>query len=112
MRMFLSFLKKLLGGGNADLLRFLDAGAVILDVRTASEYRDGHVKGSQHIPLDQVGRELNRIRKFGKPVITCCATGRRSGMAAEILRKAGIEATNGGSWTSVRSALAASKTSG
>jgi len=103
--MFLSFLKKLFGGGNADLQRYIQAHAVILDVRSASEYREGHVKGSLHIPLDQVGRELNRLRKTGKPVITCCASGRRSGMAAEILRKAGIDAINGGAWTSVRNAL-------
>lgn len=105
--MFLSFLKKLFSGGEDRLQQLLDAKAIILDVRSAAEFKSGHVKGAVHIPLDQVGREIQRIRKYGVPVITCCASGRRSGMAADMLRKAGIEAVNGGPWTRVKQAVQA-----
>lgn len=101
--MFLSFLKKLFGG--PDLGPFFDRGAIILDVRTAGEFNSGHVKGAVHVPLDRLSQELGKLKKAGKPYITCCASGRRSGMAADILNRAGIEAVNGGPWSSVDRAV-------
>jgi len=80
---------------------YKDKGAVILDVRTPQEYRSGHIQGSKNIPLDQVDRKINDIKKLGKPVITCCASGMRSGTVAGKLNHAGIEAINGGGWTSL-----------
>lgn len=73
-------------------------GAIVLDVRSAGEYQSGHVKGSVNIPLDQIGQKLSKIKSYNKPVITVCASGMRSGVAAGQLRKAGLEAYNGGSW--------------
>lgn len=103
--MFLSFLKKLFGG--PDLGPLLDRGAIILDVRTAGEFKSGHVKGAVHVPLDRLSQELGKLKKSGKPYITCCASGRRSGMAADILNRSGIEAVNGGPWSSVDRAVRA-----
>ena len=48
---------------------------------------------------------INDIKKLNKPVIACCRTGRRSGIAAMILKKHGIEAMNGGGWNSLQSKL-------
>ncbi|MBR9861198.1 rhodanese-like domain-containing protein [bacterium] len=93
-------LKKLFGGGT-DLSAVLEQGAVIVDVRTAGEFQSGHVKGSKNIPLDKISGKVNQIQSWNKPVITCCASGMRSGTAAKILRNQGIEAYNGGSWASV-----------
>ena len=77
---------------------FLEKEPIILDVRSASEYRAGHIRGSRHVPLDQLRGKIEEVRKWGKPVLTCCATGRRSGIAAGQLKSAGIEAMNGGGW--------------
>ena len=44
------------------------------------------------------GQKVNDLKKKGKPVITCCASGMRSSSAASILKQAGVEAYNGGSW--------------
>lgn len=104
--MFLSFLKKLFGGNHDQLIGMLHKKAIILDVRTLSEFNSGHVAGSIHIPLDRIQKDLAKIRKYGKPVVTCCATGRRSGIAADILNRNGIESINGGSWSTVKRALA------
>lgn len=94
------FLKKLFGG--ADIKALLDDGAVILDVRTKAEYKNGHVKGSVHMPLHVIDKQIKQLKKYKKPIVTCCASGRRSGVAASRLKAYGLEAYNGGSWTSVR----------
>lgn len=96
----ISLLKKLFGPG-VDLREKLQEGAIIVDVRTKGEFGSGHVKGSKNIPLDRISSQLDKIKKWDKPVITCCASGMRSGSAASILKNNGVEAYNGGSWRSV-----------
>ena len=102
----LNFLKKLLLGDAPDLGEWLDKGAVVIDVRTPAEYKGGHVKGAVNIPLNEVQRRMKKIKAYGKPVITCCASGRRSGMAAKMIQQSGVEAVNGGPWQQVRNAVA------
>lgn len=104
-----AFLKKWLGGNRQEVMEMLTKGAVVLDVRTAAEYRSGHVPGSVHIPLDQIGGAMERLRKMQKPIVACCATGRRSGVATDMIRRAGMACINGGAWTSVQQCLRAVK---
>lgn len=91
----------LFGTGNDQTQELLAKGAVIIDVRTAGEFAGGHVKGSKNIPLQNIEGQISKIKNLKKPVVACCASGMRSGQAADILKRAGIEATNGGSWTKV-----------
>lgn len=92
---------KNLFGPSVDLSEKIQEGAIVIDVRTPGEFQSGHVKGSKNIPLNKVGQQVEKIKKWNKPVITCCASGMRSGSAASILKRQGIEAYNGGSWNSV-----------
>jgi len=69
-----------IGGPKVDLREKINQGATIVDVRTPDEFRSGHVKGSINIPLDRIQNQLNKLDK-SKPVITCCRSGARSGMA-------------------------------
>jgi phage shock protein E len=102
MEMF-RFLERVLRGGRMDEIRqAIGRGAVIVDVRTRSEYRDGHVAGSRNIPLDELDSALDGLPK-DRPVIFCCASGVRSGTAARIAKSHGIVALNGGSWGNVDS---------
>lgn len=95
-------LKKFFGiVSTADLKAFQKKGALILDVRTASEFKDGHIQGSLNISVDQIGKSLGRLNK-NKPIITCCASGMRSGRAAKFLKENGYEALNGGAWGSLQ----------
>ncbi|MCC6723618.1 MAG: rhodanese-like domain-containing protein [Saprospiraceae bacterium] len=102
----LSFLKKLFGGGEANNLpEMLAQGAIILDVRTREEYKSGHAPGSQNVPLQELNRHLLKIANQKKAVITCCRSGNRSGIAAQQLRSAGVQAVNGGTWHDVAKAV-------
>ena len=93
----LGFIKKLFGPG-VDLSEKMSEGAIIGDVRSPGEYAGGHVKGSKNIPLDKISGKIETIKKWNKPVITCCASGMRSGSAASILKNNGVEAYNAGPW--------------
>ncbi len=68
-----------------------DAGAVILDVRTADETAAGSIKNAILVPLDQIGARLADIPK-DKKVYVHCTTGARADMAAAELNKNGYKA--------------------
>ncbi|MEZ4778873.1 MAG: rhodanese-like domain-containing protein [Flavobacteriaceae bacterium] len=88
----------LFGNKTKQIQDFTSRGAIILDVRTKGEYQGGAIPGSKNIPLQQVATRMAEIKKWNKPIITCCASGMRSGSAAAILRSNGVEVMNGGGW--------------
>ena len=91
----------LFGYGKPSIRELLKDGAIIVDVRTSGEYRSGYVKGSRNIPLQSLSSKIKKLKKKNKVIITCCASGMRSGKAARVLRQSGLEAYNGGSWQAV-----------
>ena len=99
-----AWLKKIFTGGAPSTDELLAQGAIIVDVRTPGEYRNGHGKESRNIPLSSLTSKTASLKKQRKPIITCCASGMRSGKAAKILRQAGLEAHNGGTWQAVERA--------
>ncbi len=56
----------------------------VLDVRTPAEYAEGHVPGAVNVPHDQVASRLAEIPK-DKDVVLYCRSGRRAGLAADVL---------------------------
>lgn len=80
-----------------------DPAATIVDVRSVGEFRSGHVEGAVNIPLDQLEARLDEFNSFSKPLILCCASGGRSGMATEFLQSQGFtEVYNAGGWHQVQ----------
>lgn len=73
----------------------------IVDVRTPAEFMGGSVSGSINIPLQEVEQRIDEIKALPKPLILCCASGARSGQAANFLNSRGIECENGGGWMEV-----------
>lgn len=65
-----------------------DSNAVVIDVRSNSEFADGHLPAAKNIPLEDVEKRAGEI-PAGKPVLLVCATGARSGRASGLLRKSG-----------------------
>lgn len=100
-------LKSLLGfGPKVDYAALVKQGAVILDVRTKGEYTHGHIRGSVNIPVDQLNNNTSRFSDKNKVIITCCASGNRSGMAKRILASKGYtQVYNGGGWMSLRNKI-------
>jgi SAM-dependent methyltransferase len=47
-------------------------GIIVLDVRTETEFRSAHIRGAISIPLDRISDELERLRRFDKPVVAYC----------------------------------------
>ena len=73
----------------------------IVDVRTPSEYLGGHVAGSINIPLQEFPGRVEEIKALAQPILLCCASGMRSGQAANYLKGLGITCENGGGWMEV-----------
>jgi len=67
-----------------------DSGPVVLDVRNASEYEGEHIPGSLHIPYADLAGRLDELPR-DRPIATICRGGKRSGLAASILQRAGFE---------------------
>ncbi len=65
--------------------------ALVLDVRELSEYENGHILDSLHIPLGSLSNNLKRLEKHREQaVIISCASGSRSAQACHTLRKNGF----------------------
>ena len=99
----MNFFTNIFSGG-PDLSELIRKGALIVDVRTPSEYRNGHGKNAKNIPLQVFQSRINGLKKQNKVIIACCASGNRSRSAAKMLNQAGVEAYNGGSWQKVERA--------
>jgi len=99
-----SFLKKIFGSG-INYKELMDKGAMIIDVRTPGEFQSGHISGSINIPLQELSKNLHKLKK-DVPLITCCASGMRSASAKSILLNKGYtEVYNGGGWASLHNKL-------
>lgn len=100
-------LKSLFGlGPKVDYAELIRKGAIVLDVRTKSEYAGGHIRGSLNIPVDQLGNNTKRFTDKNKTIITCCASGMRSGAAKSMLKSKGYtQVYNGGSWMSLQNKI-------
>jgi len=64
-------------------------GPQVLDVRNATEYAEGHVPDSIHIPFAQLRDRLDELPR-DRPIATICKAGKRSGLAASILQREGF----------------------
>ena len=65
----------------------------LLDTRTVTEYRLGHIEGFKNIPLDSLRDRLDEIDK-NKPVYVNCQSGLRSYIACRILTQNGFDCYN------------------
>lgn len=65
-------------------------GAVLIDVRSPQEYKEGHLDGSINFPLYDLERNSeNLIKNKENTIILYCQSGSRSNKALEILKKQG-----------------------
>lgn len=62
---------------------------VILDVRTASEFEDGHIEGAVNIPVQELSARLDELSNEDE-LLVYCRTGNRSAQAVDILQDVGF----------------------
>ena len=65
------------------------AGAVLLDVRTPQEYREGHIPGSQNVPLQQLDKVEEVTENKDTVLYMYCRSGARSRQAVSLLKHMG-----------------------
>lgn len=64
---------------------------VILDVRSEGEYNQGHVANAINVSHDMVEEKLSQLAQYkDNTVVVYCRSGRRAGVAEEILTKNGF----------------------
>ncbi|MBL4712623.1 MAG: rhodanese-like domain-containing protein [Gammaproteobacteria bacterium] len=69
-----------------------DDDALILDIRTAAEYKKGHIKGAKNVPMNELSASMKNYSKHkDKPVLIYCNTGNTATRAIKTLKKADFE---------------------
>lgn len=93
----MDFLKRLFGSDLASINAtqyeqeyFKKNNHVLIDVRTAQEFKGGHIQGAKNIPLHEVAGKLKQIPR-DKTVVVVCQSGSRSKSACRMLKDAGYE---------------------
>lgn len=62
-------------------------GALLLDVRTPTEFAGGHVEGALNIPVQSLAQRIGELPK-GKQIVVYCKSGRRSAVATKMIHEA------------------------
>lgn len=67
--------------------------AVAVDVREATEWRAGHLRLAQHVPLSELAFRMSEL-PCDRTIVVVCRSGNRSRVATLALRRAGYDAEN------------------
>ncbi|RRJ22887.1 rhodanese-like domain-containing protein [Rheinheimera mesophila] len=80
------------------------AQSLWIDVRTAEEFKAGHIAGAINIPYDDIEQKITAVTTDKATDIQLyCRSGRRSGIALETLRGMGYsKVTNAGAYEQLK----------
>ena len=84
-----------------NIKEFIDNNAVIIDVRSESEFNSGNLEGSVNVPLKDLMYRVNEFEK-DKKYITVCTVGMRAESAKKFFKKRGFQVVNGGRWSTLK----------
>lgn len=73
------------------IMRMIDEGAIVIDVRTAEEYDDEHYPNAINVPLNLIQAKAAELGDKSTPFVLYCASGSRSAFAARMLSMAGFK---------------------
>ena len=74
-----------------ELRQRIESGlATLLDVRSLTEFEEGHIPGAEHQFVGKLLRELGKLDR-SKPIVAQCQAGGRSAIATSILQRAGFD---------------------
>lgn len=100
----MGLLNLIFGGRKKKIKAYLSNGAQILDVRTKREVDAGRIKGSLHIPLQDLHNRYSELNSKETYVVVC-QSGVRSAKATKFLNLNNFDAINGGGWQSLKGIL-------
>jgi rhodanese-related sulfurtransferase len=86
-----------IGGGRKSPSQIIDLinreDAVVLDLRSADDFKEGRIAGAISVPLAEFGKDLKKLEKYKKrPVIVTCQNGQKSVQIMHKLKKLGYTA--------------------
>ena len=88
-----------------EAIRMMNGGALLVDLRSANQFKDGHIEGARNVPGDQLAADAKALdRLAGKTLVLYCDTGTVTGAALRTLARAGAKSV-----FSLRGGLAAWK---
>jgi NADPH-dependent 2,4-dienoyl-CoA reductase/sulfur reductase-like enzyme/rhodanese-related sulfurtransferase len=70
-----------------------DDRPLLLDVRTAQEFAQGHIPGAVHVPVDELRARLSEVPR-DREIAVYCQVGQRGYLATRILKQAGYSVAN------------------
>ena len=74
-----------------DLIRLMNQGALVLDIRKSEEFALGHVNGAKHLPSEQILTAGDSFKRFkDKPVVVYCDSGSLAAAAVRQLNQQGF----------------------
>ena len=77
--------------GAQDVVRLMNQGALLLDVRSAEDYAAGHIRGARSLPAAQLADGLDTLKRYrDKPVVVYCEQGVSALGAMRTLTQAGF----------------------
>ena len=78
--------------GPNEAVRLMNEGAVLVDLRSANQYKDGHITGAKNLPGDQVAADPKAVEKLAsRTVVLYCDDGATTAAAQRTLERAGIK---------------------
>jgi len=78
--------------GPNQAIRLMNEGAVLVDLRSANQYKDGHIAGAKNLPGDQIASDPRSLEKLAaKSVVLYCDDGATTAAAQRTLERAGAK---------------------
>lgn len=75
---------------SAEAHAMVEAGALLVDVRTPGEFAAGHLPGAVNVPLNELQRRVDALGPKEQPKVVYCASGTRSALARSMLKGRGF----------------------
>jgi rhodanese-related sulfurtransferase len=99
MVIFSELRRKASGMVNVDAVhavKLINNDAIVIDLRSADAYSQGHIVGAKNIPADELEAKIEGLAGMkDKPVVTVCEAGMTSTKAVATLKTAGFESAFG-----------------
>jgi rhodanese-related sulfurtransferase len=74
-----------------ELIRLMNQGALVLDIRKPEDFAQGHLNGAKHLPSDQILKAGDQFKRFKeKPVVVYCDSGSLAAAAVRQLSEQGF----------------------